>query len=238
MRASRPILLAVLGLLCASALCAEVRVVVGKNGKKIIYNVGVQGRSKGTDLTWLARQRNRVSKFDDIIYRYSDRLEIDPILVKAIIQVESGYDPMTVSHKGARGLMQLMPGTAKRFNVTKVHDPEQNIRGGTEYLAVLLKMFPHDLSRVIAAYNAGENAVLRYGGIPPYQETQTYVRKALTVYHGRPYGTMSISGLVAGKKLAGGAMRTARASGPRPIARSAGNAGGPTRFDAQMLSAR
>lgn len=211
---------------------------VGKSGKKIIYNVGVQGRSKGVDLTWLARQRNRVSKFDDIIYKYSDRLEIDPILVKAIIQVESGFDPMTVSHKGARGLMQLMPGTAKRFNVTKVHDPEQNIRGGIEYLAVLLKMFPHDLSKAIAAYNAGENAVLRYGGIPPYQETQTYVRKALTVYHGRPYGTMSITGLVAGKKLGGGAMRTASASGPRPVARRAGESGAPTRFDAQILSAR
>lgn len=211
---------------------------VGKSGKKIIYNVGVQGRSKGVDLTWLARQRNRVSKFDDIIYKYSDRLEIDPILVKAIIQVESGFDPMTVSHKGARGLMQLMPGTAKRFNVTKVHDPEQNIRGGIEYLALLLKMFPHDLSKAIAAYNAGENAVLRYGGIPPYQETQTYVRKALTVYHGRPYGTMSITGLVAGKKLGGGAMRTASASGPRPVARRAGESGAPTRFDAQILSAR
>jgi len=213
-------------------------VVVGKNGKKIIYNVGGQGRTKGIDLTWLARQRNRVTPFDEIIYRYSDQLEIDPILVKAIIQVESGFDPMTVSHKGARGLMQLMPGTAKRFNVTKVHDPEQNIRGGIEYLALLLKMFPNDLSKAIAAYNAGENAVRRYGGIPPYQETQTYVRKALTVYHGRPYGTMSITGLVAGKRLGGGSMRTAITSGPRRIARPAADSGGAAHFDAQMLSAR
>jgi len=238
MRAPRTFLLAALALLGASALSADVRVVVGKNGKKIIYNVGVQGKSRGTDLVWLARQRNRVSKFDDIIYKYSDRLEIDPILVKAIIQVESGYDPMTVSHKGARGLMQLMPNTAKRFNVTKVHDPEQNIRGGIEYLAVLLKMFPRDLSKAIAAYNAGENAVLRYRGIPPFQETQTYVRKALTVYHGRPYGTMSISGVVAGKKLGGGTMRTASLMGPRPLARPAGESGAATRFDAQILSAR
>ena len=113
--------------------------------------------------------------------------------MRAVIQVESDFNPRCVSKKGARGLMQLMPGTAKRYGVKDVHDPADNIRGGVRYLADLLRMFGDDLPRVLAAYNAGENAVLRYGGIPPYDETQTYVKRAMTVYNGRPYGSIAVS---------------------------------------------
>jgi soluble lytic murein transglycosylase-like protein len=144
-------------------------------------------------LRWLARQRNRQSSFDPIIERYAEAYGVDPVLVRAVIQVESNFNPSTVSHKGARGLMQLMPDTARRFRVNRIHDPEQNIRGGVAYLAHLHTLYPYDLHLVLASYNAGENAVARYRGVPPYRETQEYVQKALTVYNGRPWGAGSIT---------------------------------------------
>lgn len=172
------------------AVSADVRLGIKSDGSKFIYNVGGSS-GRAVDYQWLARQRDRVTDFEQLIQKYSRAYGVDPVLVKAVIQVESGFNPLTVSNKGARGLMQLMPGTARRFRVSRVHDPEENIRGGVAYLAALMRMFPNDLPRVLAGYNAGENAVLKYGGIPPYGETQTYVKKALTVYYGRPYGGVS-----------------------------------------------
>jgi soluble lytic murein transglycosylase-like protein len=189
--------------LIATAAHSDVRLMVRRDGTKVIYNVGSYG--KGSDYTWLARQRNRRTKYDPVIERYADRYGVDPVLVRAVIQVESDFNPNCVSHKGARGLMQLMPATARRYGVARIHDPEENIRGGIHYLADLLQMFSSDLPRVLAAYNAGENAVARYGGIPPYEETSTYVQRALTVYYGRPYGqAMSFAGSRGGSKLRGG----------------------------------
>ncbi len=189
--------------LIATAAYSDVRLMVRRDGTKVIYNVGSYG--KGSDYTWLARQRDRRTKYDPVIERYADRYGVDPVLVRAVIQVESDFNPHCVSHKGARGLMQLMPGTARRYGVARIHDPEENIRGGIHYLADLLQMFSNDLTRVLAAYNAGENAVARYGGIPPYEETSTYVQRALTVYYGRPYGhAMSFAGSRGGAKLRGG----------------------------------
>jgi hypothetical protein len=98
--------------------------------------------------------------------------------------VESNFNPRAVSPKGARGLMQLMPGTARRFGVRDSFDPHENIRGGTTYLSELLSMFDGDLVRTLAAYNAGEGAVQRYRGVPPYRETQEYVRRTMLVYGG------------------------------------------------------
>jgi soluble lytic murein transglycosylase-like protein len=193
-----------MAVLLAGTATAEVRLAV-RNGSKVIYNVG-RGSGAGPDLNWLARQHDRRSKYDPYIEHYATKYAIDATLVRAVIQVESGFDPTRVSRKGARGLMQLMPATAKRFGVTKIHDPEQNIRGGVQYLAYLTRLFNGDLPRILAGYNAGENAVLRYGGIPPYEETSTYVVKAMTVYRGRPYGSaVSFAGLRSGgKKLRGG----------------------------------
>jgi soluble lytic murein transglycosylase-like protein len=189
--------------LIATAAHSDVRLMVRRDGTKVIYNVGSYG--KGSDYTWLARQRNRRTKYDPVIERYADRYGVDPVLVRAVIQVESDFNPNCVSHKGARGLMQLMPATARRYGVARIHDPEENIRGGIHYLADLLQMFSSDLPRVLAAYNAGENAVARYGGIPPYEETSTYVQRALTVYYGRPYGqVMSFARSRGGSKLRGG----------------------------------
>lgn len=192
--------------LVANAAFADVRLAVKRDGTRLIYNVGSEPRgARGPNFEWLAKRHDRPSRFDPIIERYAAKYNVDPTLVRAVIQVESDFNPATISHKGARGLMQLMPATAKRFGVTQVHDPDQNIHGGVKYLAYLTRLFPSDLPRALAAYNAGEGAVLRHGGIPPYDETQTYVKRAMTVYHGRPYGGgISFAGRRGGKKLQGG----------------------------------
>lgn len=193
-------------LMVAGAARADVRIAVKSNGRKVIYNAAPPGDARGSDLNWLARRHDRPSKYDAIIERYAARYDVDPTLVRAVIQVESDFNPNCVSNKGARGLMQLMPGTARRFGVTKIHDADENIHGGVRYLKYLMELFNEDLPRVLAGYNAGENAVLKYGGIPPYAETGTYVKRAMTVYRGRPYGATAISfaGRRGGKKLRGG----------------------------------
>jgi soluble lytic murein transglycosylase-like protein len=108
--------------------------------------------------------------------------EIDPDLVRSVVRVESNFNQYAVSPKGAQGLMQLMPGTARRFGVANSFDPKENIEGGVRYLKYLGRLFPEDLRLVLAAYNAGEEAVNRHGGIPPYAETQAYVRSVSQHY--------------------------------------------------------
>jgi len=102
---------------------------------------------------------------------------VSPAVVEAVMAVESSFNPRALSHKGAMGLMQLMPHTASRFGVKDAYDPAQNILGGTKYLSFLLKLFGGDIDLACAAYNAGEQAVQRHGGIPPYRETRQYVEK-------------------------------------------------------------
>lgn len=202
----RAVTLVLVTLLLAGGAGADVRLAIKGNGKKVIYNVGRgPGRSSGSDLNWLAKQHDRRSRYDTAIEHYAARYGVDATLVRAVIQVESNFNPNCVSHKGARGLMQLMPATARRFGVTNINDPEQNIHGGVRYLSYLMRMFNEDLPRVLAGYNAGENAVIRYGGIPPYEETSTYVVRAMTVYRGKPYGSGAVSFAGGrGKKLKGG----------------------------------
>jgi len=199
----RPLLVFAVVAALASSAAAQVQVIVGKDGKKTISNFGVSSAHSG-DLRWLARQRNRRSAYDAIIDRHAVAYGVDPVLVRAVIQVESGFDAQCISQKGARGLMQLMPETARRYGVKSILDPEENIRGGVRYLGDLLAMFHNDLPRALAAYNAGENAVLKYAGIPPYAETSTYVARALTVYYGQPYGQATSFAAGDHPKLKGG----------------------------------
>ena len=115
-------------------------------------------------------------RFDDLVREHSQRQSLRPELVRAVIQVESGFDPRATSPKGAMGLMQLMPQTAKSLGVLNAYDPEQNIRGGTVYLRQLLDKYGNE-QLALAAYNAGPGAVDKYDGVPPYRETKDYVRK-------------------------------------------------------------
>jgi soluble lytic murein transglycosylase-like protein len=101
--------------------------------------------------------------------------EVEPLLVDSVIRVESNYNPNAISPKGAMGLMQLIPGTARRFGVNDTFRPEQNIEGGVRYLKYLMQLYKGDERLALAAYNAGEGAVAKYKGIPPYPETQNYV---------------------------------------------------------------
>jgi hypothetical protein len=118
---------------------------------------------------------------------------VSAALVKAVIQVESEWDSLAVSSKGARGLMQLMPFTAERFGVADSFDARQNIFGGARYLRVLLDLFGGDVDLALAGYNAGENAVLRYGGIPPFKETRGYVQKIQALLTGVSSGLQSLT---------------------------------------------
>lgn len=122
-------------------------------------------------------------RYRPLVEKAAREHKVDEFLLRAIISVESGYDARAVSHKGAVGLMQVMPETARRYGITDVYDPAQNIQAGTRYLRYLLKKFNNDLSLTLAAYNAGENAIQRYGNrIPPYRETLDYVPKVMTLY--------------------------------------------------------
>jgi len=117
-----------------------------------------------------------------LIYETAKRHQVNPQVVAALIRQESSGNRRAMSHKGARGLMQLMPATAKRFGVRKdqLFEPKHNLEAGVRYLSWLIDQFPNDLAKILAAYNAGENAVARYQGIPPYRETQNYVRRIFT----------------------------------------------------------
>lgn len=112
-----------------------------------------------------------------IVDRVAAEQALPPELLHSVIEVESNYNASAVSPKGAQGLMQLMPDTARRFGVPDSFDPAENIQGGAKYLKYLLELYHGDYPRALAAYNAGEKAVARYGGIPPYAETQSYVTR-------------------------------------------------------------
>ncbi len=118
-------------------------------------------------------------RYADLINRYASQNGLDPALVTRLIEVESNFDPRSVSRRGAQGLMQLMPGTAAELGVENPLDPESNIAGGTRYLADLLQRYGGNLTLALAGYNAGPTAVDRHGGVPPFQETQQFVTKIL-----------------------------------------------------------
>ena len=118
--------------------------------------------------------------YEQQIEAAAQKYGIDPAVLKGLIKQESGFNPNAGSSAGAQGLTQLMPGTAASLGVTNVHDPAQSIDGGAHYLKMQLDRFGGDYSKALAAYNAGPGAVQRYGGVPPYAETQNYVRRVLS----------------------------------------------------------
>ena len=122
------------------------------------------------------------TQFDSIIKEASEKYHVDPALIKAVIKQESAFNPQATSVCGAQGLMQLMPETASDLGVKNAYDPKDNIMGGAKYLGQLMEMFNGDMTKTIAAYNAGPGSVQQYGGVPPYQETQNYVDKVLGYY--------------------------------------------------------
>jgi soluble lytic murein transglycosylase-like protein len=124
----------------------------------------------------------QLEKYDHLIFKASEKYNVNYNLIKAVIKAESNFNPQAVSRAGARGLMQLMPKTAYAYQVKDSFEPEGNIEGGVRYLRYLLNLFQGDLYLALAGYNAGENAVINYKGIPPYPETRTYVQRVLRFY--------------------------------------------------------
>ena len=128
-------------------------------------------------------------EIDNLIEKYSNKNGLDKDFVKALVKQESGFNPNATSKCGAMGLMQLMPSTAQGLGVSNAYDVEQNIAGGTRYLKSMIERFNGDEKLALAAYNAGPNAVKKYGGIPPYQETQNYVKNVLSIYENMKGGS-------------------------------------------------
>jgi len=171
--------------LAGSASLAEAQIYTRVNKEGVVEATNVPA-SRGFSLTYPGKGTLIHSRgfrgayhgeFDQHILDAASGNRVSPDLVRAVVQVESAFDHRAVSSKGAQGLMQLMPATARRLGVANAFDPRQNLFGGARYLRQLLDMFDGNLDYALAAYNAGENAVLRYGGIPPYKETREYVRR-------------------------------------------------------------
>lgn len=156
-----------------------------ENNRYSVRNLGCYGTCR-KDVDWQRTPLKRAA-FDAEIRAASEIFGIDADLVRAIMHAESWFEPEAVSRSGAQGLMQLMPATQRRFGVVNPFDPLDNITAGVAYLAWLHEEFGGDVDRIVAAYNAGENAVRRHGGIPPFPETREYVRRVNILY--RRYGS-------------------------------------------------
>ncbi|MCU7890692.1 MAG: lytic transglycosylase domain-containing protein [Candidatus Thiodiazotropha sp. (ex Ustalcina ferruginea)] len=152
-----------------------------KGNYRLLWRSG-KNRARNSNYS-LERMRKNKAEVTPLIENIAKELHLHPGLLHAIVRVESAYNPKAISRKGAQGLMQLMPATANRYGVNDSYDPKQNLQGGAQYLRDLLKLFEFDIKLALAAYNAGENAVFKYGkNIPPYPETQNYVKKVLNEF--------------------------------------------------------
>ena len=192
-----------------------VRVGTSPDGRKIIFNESPAQHAR--------RYSTRMSPVPDtelvpLIERHSLAQNLDPRLVRAVIQAESGYNRRALSNKGAMGLMQLMPMTAKLLRVSDPWDAGENVRGGTAYLRQLLDRFQGRLEWAVAAYNAGPGAVERHRGIPPYRETREYVRRVLALYQGTEVRLARVT-TASGSSTSGGSRPAASPSTPPVITR-------------------
>jgi len=173
----------ILALFLSGSVPAAAQVQLGQraDGVKVIRNESSKSRAWRLSARLMPIPTRRMA---ELVERMASEGDLDPRLVQAVMQVESGYNPRAYSNKGAIGLMQLMPATARELAVGDPWDPEQNVRGGVAYLKRMLDLFSGDLDFALAAYNAGPNAVLEHAGIPPYAETRAYVRKIRCIYDG------------------------------------------------------
>lgn len=131
------------------------------------------------DLRWIAEEHPPQAPYGELFLEAGQRFQLNPHLLSAMARAESAYDPQALSHKGARGLLQLMPATAERFGVRRneLYDPRRNVEAAARYLDFLIREFDGELDLVLAAYNAGEGNVRKYAGVPPFRETQNYIRR-------------------------------------------------------------
>lgn len=162
----------------ARTVCAWPRVCPGQVARTVRSPKQPSEKSR----TYALNTRLNFAAFANEINAAARRFGVDPLFIRAIMHAESSFNPSARSHVGAQGLMQLMPATAKRFGVTNAYVPGENVRGGAQYLAWLLRRFNGNVQLAAAAYNAGEGAVDRHGGIPPYRETVDYVEKVITLW--------------------------------------------------------
>ncbi|ODP34510.1 lytic transglycosylase domain-containing protein [Pandoraea sp. ISTKB] len=187
--------------------------------------------AQSTTLPPAESQPSATLPFDNLVRRAAYASSVDAALLHAIIDTESGYDPQAVSERGAIGLMQVLPRTGQRFGVRRLEDPAENVRAGASYVRWLLSRFDGDVSLALAAYNAGEGAVLRYGRqVPPFPETQKYVRKVMAGYSRLREAGVAGGAVVAGVAgtphahdmpgAAGGSAKTARAQAHAPASTS------------------
>ena len=173
----------ILASLPALAAGSDVRAVVGASGRIVIVNENAVQRTRRLSTKLVALPDTNL---EPMIARHSDNQNLDPRLVRALIQAESGYNVRALSNKGAIGLMQLMPGTASELNVNP-YDADQNIQGGTMYLRRMIDHFAGKVELAIAAYNAGPGAVEKHRGIPPFAETRDYVKRVLALWRGADF---------------------------------------------------
>jgi soluble lytic murein transglycosylase-like protein len=158
-----------------------------KDPAAVTYAIGARATAQNGEFrTTKATTGLRSEQFDDLIEQNAAAHGVSPHLVRAVIQQESAFNPLARSHKGAMGLMQLMPGTAAELGVTNPYNPAENIRGGVTYLKGLLVKFAENVELALAAYNAGPTAVQRYGKVPPYRETREYVTRIKTAVDAAP----------------------------------------------------
>jgi soluble lytic murein transglycosylase-like protein len=173
---------AVLGF--ASAVFADVYMYTDRNGVLTFTNAPNHGgyRRVLRSATSLSAGRHTYASYDDLILTASGRHSVDADLIRAVIKTESDFNPGARSHKGAMGLMQLMPDTARLHSVVNAYDPVENVEGGVRHLRMLLDRYQGNLELSLAAYNAGSGAVEKHRGIPPFAETKEYVRRVLRFY--------------------------------------------------------
>ena len=171
-------------LACASSSLADVYMYIDANGVVNFTNVPTSSDYKLyiKERPKKIKQIFNVKRYDTMIRNAQKRYGVEFSLIKAVIRVESGFNPNAVSKKGAKGLMQIMPGNYKSLSIKDPFNPQQNIMGGTLYLKQLLKRYKYKLPLALAAYNAGPEAVDKHKQVPPYRETQNYVKKVMKTY--------------------------------------------------------